>query len=109
MKPKITKAKANLFQIPLERVIDQEHPLVQLSREFDWEEIRREIAVNFCDSNGKPEADTRVVLGLLYLKGKTADKVNALMSAIGYSFMKLMRAFFLAFFGFSNPWPATSG
>ena len=36
MKPKITKDKADLFQIPLERVIDQDHPLVQLSREFDW-------------------------------------------------------------------------
>lgn len=68
MKPKITKDKANLFQIPLERVIDQEHPLVQLSREFDWEGIREEIAVKFCGTNGRPGADTRVVLGLLYLK-----------------------------------------
>lgn len=68
MKPKITKDKANLFQIPLERVIDLEHPLVQLSREFDWEGIRGEIAVNFCDGNGRPGADTRVVLGLMYLK-----------------------------------------
>ena len=68
MKPKITKAKANLFQLPLERVIDLDHPLVQLSREFDWDGIRGEIAVNFCDSNGRPGADTRVVLGLLYLK-----------------------------------------
>ena len=68
MKPKITKAKANLFQLPLERVIDLDHPLVQLSREFDWEEIRHEIAVNFCDTNGRPGADTRMVLGLLYLK-----------------------------------------
>ncbi|MEN9672414.1 MAG: hypothetical protein RL553_679, partial [Planctomycetota bacterium] len=42
MKPKITKAKANLFQIPLERVIDSDHPLVQLSREFDWDGIRGE-------------------------------------------------------------------
>jgi YD repeat-containing protein len=30
MPPKITKAKANLFQIPL-RVIDSDHPLVRLS------------------------------------------------------------------------------
>jgi IS5 family transposase len=68
MKPKITKDKADLFQIPLERVIDLEHPLVQLSREFDWEGIRGEIAVNFCDGNGRPGSDTRVVLGLMYLK-----------------------------------------
>lgn len=33
-----------------------------------------------------------------YLKGITGDKVNALMSAIGYNFMKLMRALFFAFF-----------
>ena len=32
-----------------------------------------------------------------YLKAKTGDKVNALMSAIGYNFMKLMRALFLSF------------
>jgi len=58
MKQKITIAKANLFQIPLERVIDWDHPLVQLSREFDWDGIRGEIALNFCDSNSRPRADT---------------------------------------------------
>jgi len=33
-----------------------------------------------------------------YLKKKTGDKVNALMSAIGYNFMKLMRVLFFVFF-----------
>ena len=47
MKPKITKDKADFFQLPLEWVINQEHPLVQLSREFERGKIRREIAVNF--------------------------------------------------------------
>lgn len=32
-----------------------------------------------------------------YLKAKTGDKVNALMSAIGYNIMKLMRALFCLF------------
>ena len=53
MKPKITKAKANLFQLPLERVIDLDHPLVQLSREFDWDGIRGEITLNLMAQAGK--------------------------------------------------------
>jgi|688.fasta_scaffold221831_4 hypothetical protein len=37
--------------IPLDRVICQENPLVQLYIEFDWKEIRRDMAVKFCDTN----------------------------------------------------------
>jgi hypothetical protein len=31
-------------------MINHEHPLAQLPKEFDWKEIRRDMAVNFCDT-----------------------------------------------------------
>lgn len=68
MTPKRTDGKPDLFDIPLARVIDLDRPLVKLAATFDWEGIRREIEPVFCDSNGRPAADVRVVVGLLYLK-----------------------------------------
>lgn len=68
MTPKRTDAKPNLFEVPLAQVIDLNHPLVKMAASFDWEGIRREIEPVFCETNGRPAADVRVVVGLLYLK-----------------------------------------
>jgi len=43
-----------------------------------------------------------------YLKRKTTDKVNDLMSAISYNFMKIMQALFLFSICCSNLWTADS-
>jgi|LakMenEpi03Aug12_release.lakeMendotaPanAssembly.Ray.scaffolds.fasta_scaffold57654_5 hypothetical protein len=50
------------------RVINLDHPLAKLSGEFDWELIRSEIEPSFCDTNGHPVADTRVLVRLFSLK-----------------------------------------
>lgn len=68
MLPKRTDAAPNLFTVSLKKVISLEHPLVKLAAEIDWEAIRREIEPAFCDDNGRPAADVRVVIGLFYLK-----------------------------------------
>jgi IS5 family transposase len=68
MTPKRTDASPDLFGISLAQVINLDHPLVRLTSEFDWEGIRREIEPSFCDANGRPGADVRVVVGLFYLK-----------------------------------------
>ena len=68
MTPKRTESNPDLFEISLVQVINLNHPLVKLSSEFDWEGIRREIEPSFCDVNGRPGADIRVVIGLFYLK-----------------------------------------
>lgn len=68
MTPKRTDASPDLFGVSLVQVINMDHPLVRLSSEFDWEGIRREIEPSFCDANGRPGADVRVVVGLFYLK-----------------------------------------
>ena len=68
MIPKRTGASPDLFGVSLLQVINLDHPLVRLSCLFDWEEIRREIEPSFCDNNGRPGADVRVVVGLFYLK-----------------------------------------
>jgi IS5 family transposase len=68
MTPKRVEDRPDLFQVALDRVINLDHPLAKLSEEFDWELIRSEIEPSFCDTNGRPGADTRVVVGLFYLK-----------------------------------------
>ena len=68
MTPRRTDASPDLFGISLAQVINLDHPLVRLTSEFDWEGIRREIEPSFCDANGRPRADVRVVVGLFYLK-----------------------------------------
>ena len=68
MTPKRTDAQPDLFDRPLFGLIDMNHPLVKLAGQFDWESLRLEVAPSFCDDNGRPGADSRVVLGLFYLK-----------------------------------------
>ncbi len=68
MTPKRTDANPDLFGVSLEQVINLNHPLLRLASEWDWKGIRREIEPSFCEVNGRPEADVRVVICLLYLK-----------------------------------------
>jgi len=68
MTPKRTEDRPDLFHVALDRVINLDHPLAKLAEEFDWELIRSEIEPVFCDTNGRPGADTRLVIGLFYLK-----------------------------------------
>jgi transposase, IS5 family len=68
MIPKRTNSKPDLFGVSLGQVINLDHPLIKLADEFDWEAIRLEIEPSFCDVNGRPGADVRLVLGLFYLK-----------------------------------------
>lgn len=68
MLPKRTDCVPDLFTVSLKKVISLDHPLVKLADQIDWEAIRREIEPAFCDDNGRPGADVRVVIGLFYLK-----------------------------------------
>ena len=68
MTPKRTDAQPDLFDRSLFGLINMDHPLVKLAGQFDWESLRREVAPSFYDDNGRPGADTRLILGLFYLK-----------------------------------------
>ncbi|TWT60686.1 Transposase DDE domain protein [Rubinisphaera italica] len=68
MLPKSSRSEPDLFTVSLKKVIDLEHPLVKLAALIDWDAIRREIEPVFCDDNGRPATDVRVVMGLFYLK-----------------------------------------
>ena len=68
MIPKRTEAEPDLFSVSLTQVIHLDHPLVRLAKEFDWEQIRREIEPCFNESQGRPGAPVRLVIGLFYLK-----------------------------------------
>jgi hypothetical protein len=67
MTPKRLEDRPDLFHVALGRVINPDHPLARLSKEFDWELIRSEIEPSFCDTNCRPGTDTRMVVGLFYL------------------------------------------
>ena len=68
MVPQRVSSKPDLFSVSLTRVIDLEHPLAVLAGKIDWELLRNSVAECFSDEQGRPAADARVVLGLLYLK-----------------------------------------
>ncbi len=68
MTPKRTDASPDPFGVSLEKVINLNHPLLQVASDLDWEGIRREMEPFFCDTKGRPRANVRVVIGLLYLK-----------------------------------------
>ena len=66
--PKRPDSNPDLFEIASVQVINLNYLLIKLASEFDWEGIRQEIDPSFCDANGRPRADVRVVIGLFYLK-----------------------------------------
>jgi len=68
MTPKRTDAQPDLFDRSFFGLINRDHPLVKLAGEFDWENLRREVEPCFCDDNGRSGADTRLIIGLFYLK-----------------------------------------
>lgn len=68
MVPQRVSSKPDLFSVSLTRVIDLEHPLAVLAGKIDWDALRSAVVECFCDDNGRPASDVRVVLGLLYLK-----------------------------------------
>lgn len=60
--------QGDLFRIELDRIIDSSHPLVQLSREVDWERLAEVFGGTYCENNGRPASSTRLMVALHYLK-----------------------------------------
>jgi IS5 family transposase len=57
----------DLFRARLDQIINMKHELVQLAERIDWEWLDGEIAPLYSDQ-GRPEIETRFVLGLFLLK-----------------------------------------
>ena len=57
-----------LFKVFLKDLVDLAHPLVRLAEQVDWKQFEEALAAVFADEQGRPSADVRLVVGLMYLK-----------------------------------------
>ena len=70
MKPhKITHdPQGELFKTELVRMIDMTHPLVCLGDEVDRQRLGEAFGETYCENNGRPATNTRLLVALHYLK-----------------------------------------
>jgi len=69
MKPKTSdkSGQLDLFRSHLDQLLNQSHPLVQLSKKIDWPYLEEQCAVHFSDV-GRPGVCSRLIIGLHLLK-----------------------------------------
>ena len=60
--------QGDLFKVFLRDLVDPEHPMVRLAEQVDWKQFEEALAPVFADEQGRPSADVRLVIGLMYLK-----------------------------------------
>lgn len=61
------KSQIDVFRSRLDQMISAEHPLIQLSKELDWEWIEHELK-GYYSSEGRPSIAIRTMVGMLLLK-----------------------------------------
>ncbi len=57
-----------MFKIPLEHFIKENHQLVLLSRKIDWDGLEDNLSQYYCIDNGRPCIPIRTITGILILK-----------------------------------------
>ena len=60
--------QGDLFKVFLRDLVDPAHPMVRLADQVDWNQFEEALAPVFADEQGRPSADVRLVIGLMYLK-----------------------------------------
>lgn len=70
MKPHKTShdPQGDLFKTELVRIIDMSHSLVRLGHEVDWGRFEEVFGQTYCEDNGRPGSNTRLLVALHYLK-----------------------------------------
>ena len=58
----------DLFRVPLDRIVDSEHPLVRLADRIDWPGLEHRFGGVFQSGPGHPPLPWRLMAGLLILK-----------------------------------------
>ena len=68
MKPKKQSQQRELFGAHLSELLNAEHPLYVLAQRIDWQQF--DVAIDSCyaDELGRPGVNTRLMVGLMYLK-----------------------------------------
>jgi len=68
MRPQRTPSQLDLFQAALENIINLDHALVKLGEQIPWEQFDETIDPCYAENVGRPGCDTRLMIGLLFLK-----------------------------------------
>jgi IS5 family transposase len=68
MHPKARPPQSELFGARLSELLNPEHPLYVLAGRIDWSQFDAAIDACYADELGRPGVNTRLMVGLLYLK-----------------------------------------
>jgi IS5 family transposase len=68
MKPKKRSPQCELFGALLSELLNPEHPLYLLADRIDWQQFDLAIDACYADELGRPGVNTRLMVGLMYLK-----------------------------------------
>lgn len=68
MKPKNEQKTLEIFKVRLEEIINQEHPLVRLSKTINWKALEEKLTEKYSEKMGAPGKEIRLMVGLQYLK-----------------------------------------
>ena len=68
MQPKSRPPQCELFGARLSELLNPEHPLYVLAERIDWSQFDAAIDACYADELGRPGVNTRLMVGLFYLK-----------------------------------------
>ena len=68
MKPKTAIPQCELFGAQLSELLNPKHPLYVLAERIDWPEFDAAIDACYAEDIGRPGVNTRLMVGLVYLK-----------------------------------------
>jgi transposase, IS5 family len=68
MQPRSRSPQGELFGARLSELLNPEHPLYVLSERLDWTQFDAAIDACYAEELGRPGVNTRLMVGLLYLK-----------------------------------------
>jgi transposase, IS5 family len=68
MQPKSRPPQCELFGARLSELLNHEHPLYVLAERIDWSQFDTTIDACYAEELGRPGVNTRLMVGLLYLK-----------------------------------------
>lgn len=68
MQPKSRTPQCELFGARLSELLNPEHPLYVLAERIDWSQFDAAIDACYAEELGRPGVNTRLMIGLLYLK-----------------------------------------
>lgn len=67
-RPGNEELQGDLFRTELERIVDKDQPLVELSNRLDWKGFEEKFGKHYEASKGRAGVPTQLMVGLHYLK-----------------------------------------